>query len=91
MQPGNALSIGPYSSALYRPTQVALAGSTPSPAEAAFGSAATAGVMPSGDSVDDLRILAQRADEMGISASDLEHQNMDEILGSMSLGMDMDL
>jgi len=82
MQPGNALSIGPYSSALYRPTQLSLAGSTPTPADA---------VLPSGDSVDDLRILAQRADEMGISASDLEHQDMDEILGSMSLGMDMDL
>lgn len=81
--------MGPYSSALYRPTHLSLATPLATAADAGFSGGAA--VMPSGDSVDDLRILAQRADEMGISAPDLDHQNMDEILGSMSLGMEMDL
>eukprot|EP00892_Ulva_mutabilis_P005111 jgi/Ulvmu1/2972/UM015_0012.1 len=88
--PGNALPMGHYSSALYRPTQLSLNSGAVPATEPAFPSTGPS-CMPSGDSVDDLRILAQRADEMGIGTSDLEPQNMDEILGSMSLGMDMDL
>lgn len=77
-------------------TKHGFCGAGPVATEPAFGSTAAAAAMEPtamvcGDSVDDLGLLAQRADEMGISTADLEPQNMDEILGSMSLGMDMDL